>query len=170
MANWCTGSVVFSGKNTSQFKQDLLSVMTKIEESSKNCLGVRPAEMLGKKVTDTNSYDEGYLFFLAIAEDKNNDNDYLRITFETRWSPMIRTILDIVEAYNIEEFEYWYDESGNAINGEFVYKDGVLHDFSLTKEEYESCLELDDEEGYDFSYEEADDIITQKKIKANLSN
>ena len=125
MANYCSNCIQFecSGETLEQIKS-LFNEMA-LKEKEKSC----------GQLPDFIQADKGFMFDIFWNEDL--------LFYETRWCPNIEIITAIADHFRAG-FTYTYDEMGNLVYGQVVYKYGILTD---------TYLELPDFEEYSFSEE-----------------
>lgn len=118
MANWCFNRVEFTG---SEF------ALTGIKLLFHELAEKGQAEQKGQ-LPEFIKDDEGYFFDIQCEDEV--------IYYETRWSPNTDILKKIADEYAVG-FVHSYDESGNCIFGEAIYKDGELKDLSLDFKDYD---------------------------------
>jgi hypothetical protein len=156
MANWCYNRVEFSG---SEFALTGLKLLFQelAEKGQAEQHGQLPGFIEEK---------EGYFFDIQVEDEV--------IYYETRWSPNTDRVQEIADHFDIG-FTHNYEESGNCIYGEAIYKDGVLTETDLDFEDF-NLFEYDEEkETYTFEgqtyycSEDIQEILLERKKQLNLN-
>ncbi|WP_312299138.1 hypothetical protein [Chryseobacterium sp.] len=157
MANWCSNTVTFTGK-----QENLNNIIglfqTMIENENKERSGQLPCFSNNK---------EGCFFETYQIEDE------CTFQYETKWCPNIEILYEIAEYYKVG-FILHYEELGSALFGRAVYDNQTLNNVCLEQSDFEmlcfncetDCFEF---EGKSY-YSELDilEILLERKIK--LSN
>lgn len=159
MANWCSNSVAFEGKETSLEQVKLEFKKMQNCENKENC------GQLPEFISDKN---RGY-FFDILLEDGGCVFNY-----QTRWSPNTEILLQIAEHYKVD-FIYNYEEIGNQIYGVTIYSNNELTEICLEEEDFEQYDYHEETDTYFFEEQnyESDygilEILLKRKIKNRQS-
>lgn len=159
MANWCSNSVAFEGKETALEQVKLEFKKMQNCENKENC------GQLPEFISDKN---RGY-FFDILLEDGGCVFNY-----QTRWSPNTEILLQIAEHYKVD-FIYNYEEIGNQIYGVTIYSNNELTEICLEEEDFEQYDYHEETDTYFFEEQnyESDygilEILLKRKIKNRQS-
>lgn len=141
MANWCSNTVVFEGREeTIQQIQRLFQTMREKEEQTER-------GQLPDFITDENG---GYFFNLYW-----NEGDIGMFQYETKWSPNIEIVQRIAEYYEVS-FVQDYEEMSNLVYGRVTFSDKLLTDVYLEDEDFESYQFDEETDTYHFEGKDYD--------------
>ena len=141
MANWCSNTVVFEGREeTIQQIQRLFQTMREKEEQTER-------GQLPDFITDENG---GYFFNLYW-----NEGDIGVFQYETKWSPNIEIVQRIAEYYELS-FVQDYEEMSNLVYGRVTFSDKLLTDVYLEDEDFESYQFDEETDTYHFEGKDYD--------------
>jgi hypothetical protein len=155
MANWCWNNVHFTGKqkNLEKLSQLIDKTIEMVEKTGQ-----------GQILFGLEGSLDGYMFDIS---NEDLGEDYLVLSFQSRWAPIPNDIVRIAELFNLE-FTYDYEESGMGLFGKYTFKiideeSTILYDQSASEEDIKSCqykLEGDeDDEETGFNYDKLETII-----------
>ena len=156
MANWCSNTVIFGGnpETIEQIKWLFQAMATKEQQEQK-----------GQLPDWVNQHNGGYFFDLY--SDKDNTEVF---QYQTKWSPNIEIVQEIAKHYKVD-FVQDYEEMGNLIYGQTIYRNGILQDIYLKDEDFEQYEYNEETDKYHFEgkiYESDCDILEtllERKIK-----
>ena len=156
MANWCSNTVAFEGvsETIEQIKWLFQAMATKEQQEQK-----------GQLPDWVNQHNGGYFFDLY--SDKDNTEVF---QYQTKWSPNIEIVQEIAKHYKVD-FVQDYEEMGNLIYGQTIYRNGILQDIYLKDEDFEQYEYNEETDKYHFEgkiYESDCDILEtllERKIK-----
>ena len=156
MANWCSNTVGFKGtpEAIDQIKWLFQAMATKEQQEQK-----------GQLPDWVNQHNGGYFFDLY--SDKDNTEVF---QYQTKWSPNIEIVQEIAKHYKVD-FVQDYEEMGNLIYGQTIYRNGILQDIYLKDEDFEQYEYNEETDKYHFEgkiYESDCDILEtllERKIK-----
>ncbi len=156
MANWCGNTVAFEGtpEAIDQIKWLFQAMATKEQQEQK-----------GQLPDWVNQHNGGYFFDLY--SDKDNTEVF---QYQTKWSPNIEIVQEIAKHYKVD-FVQDYEEMGNLIYGQTIYRNGILQDIYLKDEDFEQYEYNEETDKYHFEgkiYESDCDILEtllERKIK-----
>ncbi|MRJ11245.1 hypothetical protein EDL98_09180 [Ornithobacterium rhinotracheale] len=136
MANWCNNNVTFEG--TEEQIQEVDTIFQKMidKEQQEEC-GQLP-----------NFIKEGNTYFFSI--DKQGEGIY---RYETKWTPNLEEVREIAQKVGITDFVHEYEELGNLIYGQAIYKEGTLIEYNLEDEDFEQYQWNEDDGIYTFAEE-----------------
>ncbi len=134
MANWCSNTVAFTGKQ-SQLKK-LKTLFTQMAEKEK-------AERKGQ-IPHFIKEDKDWLFEISW--------DFDTLYYETKWSPNIELIQEVATHYGVG-FVYGYSETANGIFGEAIFENGVLQDTYLENSDFDQYEYVEETNAYTFENE-----------------
>ena len=160
MANWCSNTVVFEGslEAIEQIKWLFQAMATKEQQEQK-----------GQLPNWVNQHNGGYFFDLYL----DNDNTEV-FQYQTKWSPNIEIVQKIAEHYKLD-FVQDYEEMGNLIYGQTIYRNGILQDIYLEDEDFEQYEYDEDTDNYHFEGEIYNndikilEILLERKIRNHLN-
>jgi hypothetical protein len=160
MANWCSNTVVFEGslEAIEQIKWLFQAMATKEQQEQK-----------GQLPNWVNQHNGGYFFDLYL----DNDNTEV-FQYQTKWSPNIEIVQKIAEHYKLD-FVQDYEEMGNLIYGQTIYRNGILQDIYLKDEDFEQYEYDEDTDNYHFEGEIYNndikilEILLERKIRNHLN-
>ena len=160
MANWCSNTVVFEGslEAIEQIKWLFQAMATKEQQEQK-----------GQLPNWVNQHNGGYFFDLYL----DNDNTEV-FQYQTKWSPNIEIVQKIAEHYKLD-FVQDYEEMGNLIYGQTIYRNGILQDIYLKDEDFEQYEYDEDTDNYHFEGEIYNndikilEILLERKICNHLN-
>ena len=159
MPNWCSNTVVFTGKieNLKAFLLNVYSSTKGVVEEEFNCKLHSENEMYCFDIT-CNEIDISELTPEAI----NNFNDtQLVLNYSTRWNPNSYDVLHAAKVYNLD-FEHEYEETSMGIFGKrtFVYNEDEYCGADLKPNDFIKCQ---DEDGIS-DYEQLEKRLSQKML------
>jgi hypothetical protein len=160
MPNWCWNNVQFSGEHKN---------LENVGKLFKKTIDIQEKTGSGQLLFGIEESIDGYFFNINL----DSGPDWLSISFESRWSPIVNDIVRIAELFNLT-FTYEYEEGGNALHGKytFAYEEGesVLYEQTPSEEEIESCRFKEEDDDKDdmtgFNMEKLEGIIEQSEMKA----
>ena len=158
MANWCSNTVGFKGtpEAIDQIKWLFQAMATKEQQEQK-----------GQLPDWVNQHNGGYFFDLY--SDKDNTEVF---QYQTKWSPNIEIVQEIAKHYKVD-FVQDYEEMGNLIYGQTIYRNGILQDIYLKDEDFEQYEYNEETDKYHFEgkiHESDCDILEtllDRKIKSH---
>lgn len=149
MANLCSNTVTFNGNKRAIGKiQKLFTEMAEREKKEEK-----------GQLPDFIPLYSGYFFDLY-----QNEGDAGIFQYQTKWSPNIEIVQKIAEHYKVD-FVQDYEEMGNGIYGQAIFKNGILEDIFLEDEDFEQ-YKYDEET--DCYYFEGDTYESDYKILETL--
>ena len=161
MPNWCWNTVQFTGKqNNLENLNKLLHKTVEMQEKTG----------MGQILHGIEGAIDGYMFDIS---DVDLGDEYLSLSFQSRWAPIPNDIVRIAELFNLN-FTYSYDESGMAMYGKYTFtydvndEESVLYEQAASEEDIESCRykeNEDDEDDYSgFDYEKLEELIDESSM------
>lgn len=132
MPNWCWNNVEFTGE------QKNVENLYKLFEKT---IDMQEKTGRGQLLFGLDGSIDGYMF--EISNLAQGDN-YLTLSFQSRWSPIPNEIVRIAELFNLQ-FEYDYEEGGMNLYGKYTFeyeddeKEGVLYEQFASEEDVDSC-------------------------------
>ena len=157
MANWCYNRVTFEGdkKNILELKK-IIQDMINRETPERGVIPIIQEEN-----------DESYYFHINI--DRNEDEEYVEISYSTKWTPNLKSIKFLCTKFGVEMNGY-FSEEANKVYGEYKFENGKFYVKELTDDEFDKCIvlvcdETDEVLKYrkDYPEEEQWDEITEQE-------
>lgn len=161
MSNWCWNNVEFTGE------QKNIDNLSNLFEKT---IDIQEKTGQGQLLFGIEGSIDGYMFEISNVDQGEN---YLILSFQSRWSPIPYDIVRIAELFNLQ-FTYSYDEGGMSLYGKYTFEindgEGTLYDQSPNDDEIDECRfqeEGDDEdEKSGFDYEKLESLIESCKMEA----
>jgi hypothetical protein len=161
MPNWCWNTVQFTGKqNNLENLNKLLHKTVEMQEKTG----------MGQILHGIEGSLDGYMFDIS---DVDLGDEYLSLTFQSRWAPIPNDIVRIAELFDLQ-FTYSYDEGGMALYGKYTFEiidgEGNLYEQSVTEKQVSECTFMEDDDDEDcpsgFDYEKLEGFIESASMES----
>lgn len=133
MAEWCYNRITFEGdkKNITELRKIIQDMIDRETPE----FGVIPI------IQEEN--DESYYFNINESEllIKEDDEDSIEISYNTKWSPNLKSIKFLCTKFGVEMNGYFSEES-NKVYGECKFENGKFYVKELTDDEFNQCIVL----------------------------
>jgi len=153
MPNWCWNTVQFTGEqNNLENLNKLLHKTVEMQEKTG----------MGQILHGIEGSLDGYMFDIS---DVDLGDEYLSLSFQSRWAPIPNDIVRIAELFNLQ-FTYSYDESGMALYGKYTFE--IIDGESYLSEQVASDADIESSKIYDESGEE--EGLDYEKLEACIES